>query len=184
VLQYHFNWKTLSAMAGVTWWSFYFRLFPGAIRSPQVILFLRHLLRHIPGKLPVVWDGLATHRSRVVWEFLRQSVGRSGGVPAGLRAGAESGRVSVVPLEAARAAQLLPGDVRSVEHSRPPGAAADASSADSGLRFLGTGRAVPVVISSLIASSWRTKVPFANPVGKLEMSAYKLYAVLSVWRCC
>src|SRR3989454_8940916 len=33
VLQYHFNWKTLSAMAGVTWWNFYFRLFPGAIRQ-------------------------------------------------------------------------------------------------------------------------------------------------------
>jgi hypothetical protein len=27
VLQYHFNWKWLSAMAGVTWWNFYFRLF-------------------------------------------------------------------------------------------------------------------------------------------------------------
>jgi hypothetical protein len=40
VLQYHFNWKTLSAMAGVTWWNFYFRLFPGTIRSPQVIEFL------------------------------------------------------------------------------------------------------------------------------------------------
>jgi len=26
VLQYHFDWKTLSAMAGVTWWNFYFRL--------------------------------------------------------------------------------------------------------------------------------------------------------------
>ena len=43
VLQYHFNWKTLSAMAGVTWWNFYFRLFPGSIRSPQVIEFLQHL---------------------------------------------------------------------------------------------------------------------------------------------
>src|SRR5215469_4434448 len=51
VLQYHFNWKTLSAMAGVTWWNFYFRLFPGTVRSPQVIDFLRHLLRHVPGKL-------------------------------------------------------------------------------------------------------------------------------------
>ena len=37
MLQYHFNWKTLSAMAGVTWWNFYFRLFPGTIRSPQVV---------------------------------------------------------------------------------------------------------------------------------------------------
>ncbi len=33
VLQYHFNWKSLSAIAGVTWWRFYFRLYPGAIRS-------------------------------------------------------------------------------------------------------------------------------------------------------
>ena len=55
MLQYHFNWKTLSAMAGVTWWNFYFRLFPGAIRSPQIIEFLTHLLRHIPGKLLIVW---------------------------------------------------------------------------------------------------------------------------------
>ena len=58
MLQYHFNWKMLSAMAGVTWWNFYFRLFPGAIRSPQIIEFLSHLLRHIPGKLLIVWDGL------------------------------------------------------------------------------------------------------------------------------
>jgi hypothetical protein len=27
VLQYHFNWNLLSAMTGVTWWNFYFRLF-------------------------------------------------------------------------------------------------------------------------------------------------------------
>ena len=57
-MRYHFNWKTLSAIAGVTWWNFYFRLFPGAIRSPQIIQFLAHLLRHIPGKLLIVWDGL------------------------------------------------------------------------------------------------------------------------------
>lgn len=61
-MQYDFNWKTLSAMAGVTEWNSYFRLFPGAIRSPQVVLFFTHLLRHIPGKLRIVWDGLAAHR--------------------------------------------------------------------------------------------------------------------------
>src|SRR5215472_2943332 len=66
----------LSAMAGVTWWNFYFRLFPGAIRSPQIIVFLSHLLRHIPGKLLIVWDGLPAHRSSVVWEFVRQQKGR------------------------------------------------------------------------------------------------------------
>ena len=66
----------LSAMAGVTWWNFYFRLFPGSIRSPQIIEFLSHLLRHIPGKLLIVWDGLAGHRSRITWEFIRQQRGR------------------------------------------------------------------------------------------------------------
>src|SRR3989441_8387402 len=76
VLQYHFNWKTLSAMAGVTWWNFYFRLYPGTIRSPQVIEFLTHLLRHLPGKLLIVWDGLRSHRSRMVWDFVRQQRGR------------------------------------------------------------------------------------------------------------
>ncbi len=76
MLQYHFNWKMLSAMAGVTWWNFYFRLFPGAIRSPQIIEFLAHLLRHIPGKLLIVWDGLPGHRSRATWEFIRQQRGR------------------------------------------------------------------------------------------------------------
>jgi transposase len=67
VLQYHFDW---------TWWNFYFRLFPGAIRSPQIIEFLGHLLRHIPGKLLIVWDGLPGHRSRATWEFIREQRGR------------------------------------------------------------------------------------------------------------
>ena len=70
MLQYHFNWKTLSAMAGVTWWNFYFRLFPGAIKSPQVVEFLQHLLRHLPGKLLIIWDGLRAHRSCLVRDYL------------------------------------------------------------------------------------------------------------------
>jgi transposase len=70
VLQYHFNWKLLSAMAGITWWRFYFRLFPGAIRGPQVIEFLTHLLAHLPGRLPVIWDGLPAHRSRLVQHWV------------------------------------------------------------------------------------------------------------------
>ena len=76
MLQYHFTWKMLSVIAGITFWNFYFRLFPGAIRSPQIIEFLTHLLRHIPGKLLIVWDGLPAHRSRAVWEFVRQLRGR------------------------------------------------------------------------------------------------------------
>lgn len=63
-------------MAGVTCWDFYFRLFPGTIRSRQVIEFLTHLLRHLPGKLLIVWDGLRSRRSRMVWDFVRQQRGR------------------------------------------------------------------------------------------------------------
>jgi len=33
--------------------------------------FLKHLLRHISGKLLVVWDRLPAHRSRVIKDFLR-----------------------------------------------------------------------------------------------------------------
>jgi transposase len=76
VLQYHFTWKTLSVIAGITFWNFYFRLFAGAIRSAQIIEFLNHLLRHIPGKLLIIWDGLPAHRSRAVWDFVRQQRGR------------------------------------------------------------------------------------------------------------
>ena len=60
----------------VTWRNFYFRLFAGGIRSPQIILFLSHLLRHIPGKSLIVWDGLPGHRSRAVWDFVREQRGR------------------------------------------------------------------------------------------------------------
>ena len=72
MLQYHFNWNLLSAAAGVTWWNFYFRLFPGTIGALQVVEFLQHLLRHLRGKLLVIWDGLPAHRSRVVKDFLIQ----------------------------------------------------------------------------------------------------------------
>ena len=70
MLQFHFNWKLLSAIAGITWWRFYFRLFPGPIRGPQVIEFLTHLLAHLPGRLLVIWDGLAAHRSRLVQHWV------------------------------------------------------------------------------------------------------------------
>jgi hypothetical protein len=39
VLQYCFNWHQLSVIAGVTFYRFYCRLFPGTIKGPQVIEF-------------------------------------------------------------------------------------------------------------------------------------------------
>jgi transposase len=41
-----------------------------AFRSPDVVQFLRHLLRYLPGKLLVIWDGAPIHRGRPIKEFL------------------------------------------------------------------------------------------------------------------
>jgi transposase len=42
----------------------------GAYRSHGVVRFLKHLMRHIGGKLLVIWDGSPIHRSRVIKAFL------------------------------------------------------------------------------------------------------------------
>ena len=76
MLQFHFNWKTLSIIAGLTIWNFYFQMFEKSIGSEQVIEFLKHLLRHIPGDLLWVWDRLPAHRSRLTQEFIRDQRGR------------------------------------------------------------------------------------------------------------
>ena len=39
-------------------------------KGPDVVSFLRHLLRHIPGKLLVLWDRAPIHCSKVVKKFL------------------------------------------------------------------------------------------------------------------
>ncbi len=41
-----------------------------SLRGPDVVRFLQHLLRHIPGKLLVIWDGAPIHRAQVVRDFL------------------------------------------------------------------------------------------------------------------
>lgn len=40
-----------------------------------MVHFLSHLMRHVPGKLLIVWDGLRSHRSRRVWDFVREQKG-------------------------------------------------------------------------------------------------------------
>jgi transposase len=76
VLQYNFNWKSLSAVAGLTALSFYFRLYPGSVKSEQVVDFLAALVLHIPQPLMVVWDGLPAHRSRLVRDYIAGLHGR------------------------------------------------------------------------------------------------------------
>ena len=64
VLQYSFNWKLLSMIAGLSFWNFYFRLYPGTIRTAQISDFLGHLRRQFRHQLLIVWDGLQAHRTQ------------------------------------------------------------------------------------------------------------------------
>lgn len=43
-----------------------------AYKGPDVVRFLRHLLRHVAGKLLVIWDGSPIHRAQPVKDFLAQ----------------------------------------------------------------------------------------------------------------
>jgi transposase len=41
-------------------------------KGPDVVRFLQGLLRKLPGKLLIIWDGASIHRSCVVKQFLAQ----------------------------------------------------------------------------------------------------------------
>jgi transposase len=70
LLFHPFSWDNLSVIAGLCWWNFYFKLYEGSIKSPQVIEFLDHLQRHLPGRLLIIWDGAAIHRSGLIRDYL------------------------------------------------------------------------------------------------------------------
>ena len=72
ILQYNFNWDKMSAVAGVTFHNFYFRLYKGSVKSAEVVEFLGALLRHIPGPLTIVWVRLSAHNSRITNDFIVQ----------------------------------------------------------------------------------------------------------------
>jgi transposase len=62
----------LSAMSGITLEGKLLMMEQeGTFKGPDVVWFLKHALRRIPGKLLVIWDGSPIHRSKVVKEFLK-----------------------------------------------------------------------------------------------------------------
>jgi len=63
-------------VAGLRALNFYFRLYAGSVKGPQVVEFLGALIRHIPSPLLVVWDGLPAHRSRLVRDYIDSLDGR------------------------------------------------------------------------------------------------------------
>jgi transposase len=48
----------------------YFRSQDRPINSDDVVGFLEHLLREVPGRLVIIWDGAPIHRSRTIRQFL------------------------------------------------------------------------------------------------------------------
>lgn len=75
-LTFSHAWGKLSVIAGITWWEFYFRLYRGSIKAAQAVDFLGHLRRQLTGKLLIIWDGLAVHRSRRVRDYVEGSEGQ------------------------------------------------------------------------------------------------------------
>jgi hypothetical protein len=120
VLQYCFKWKSLSAAAGLTAWNFYFRIYPGAIESPQVIDFLKATVKAI---LPqFCWSGTGCRRIAAAWWGTTSPRWRVAytGVSGALRAGTQSGRIHLGLLEATRIAQRSPERLLATEPCRPP----------------------------------------------------------------
>lgn len=62
-------------MAGVTKNSFYFRICDGAVRTPFLIAYLKHLRRHLKRKLLVIWDGAPMHKSKATREYILSTKG-------------------------------------------------------------------------------------------------------------
>ncbi|MGA7179592.1 MAG: IS630 family transposase [Thiobacillaceae bacterium] len=76
IIQFHFNWKQLSMMAGLSFTNAYFRFHEGTIRSAQIVEFLKALVKQVGRRLLIVWDGLRAHRSRLVREYVDGLKGR------------------------------------------------------------------------------------------------------------
>jgi transposase len=48
----------------------FLQLRKGTVRSAQIVRFVRHLRRHVRGRVVLIWDGLNAHRSKETREYL------------------------------------------------------------------------------------------------------------------
>lgn len=73
LLRVPLTWDHLSAISAITPAGNLYLMMQGeAFKGPAIVRFLKHLLRHLPGKLLVIWDGLPAHHGAAVREFLAQ----------------------------------------------------------------------------------------------------------------
>ena len=54
----------------------YFHCQDYPLNSEAVVTFLEHLLREVPGRLVIIWDGSPIHRSQTIKEFLTNGAAR------------------------------------------------------------------------------------------------------------
>jgi transposase len=67
----------LSAISAITLdGHLYMMVQTGSFKGATIVRFLRYLLRHIPGKLLIIWDGLPAHRGQEVKAFLAQGAAK------------------------------------------------------------------------------------------------------------
>jgi hypothetical protein len=71
ILKEHLSRDHLSAMSAITLeGKLYMLEQERSFKGEDVVRFLKHLLRQIPGKLLVIWDGSPIHHGRAVKDFL------------------------------------------------------------------------------------------------------------------
>lgn len=75
IIQFHFNWKHLSIIAGLTRTNYLFRFHEGSIKKEQIVAFLKALKAHLKQPLLIVLDGLRAHKSKLVREYLDSTHG-------------------------------------------------------------------------------------------------------------
>lgn len=76
MIQFHFNWKQLSMVDGVSLSNATFRLHEGSIKSPRIVEFLKALVKQVGRKMLIAWDGLKAHLSRLVRDYVDSLEGK------------------------------------------------------------------------------------------------------------
>lgn len=70
-------WEHLSVISAMTpEGKLYTMMQDKAFRGPDIVRFLKHLLRHIRGALLIIWDGLPAHRSQPIKRFLQEGAAK------------------------------------------------------------------------------------------------------------
>lgn len=75
MVQFRFDWKHISLIAGMHLMGVCFRLHDGSIKKQQVVAFLRALKSHLRRPLLVLWDRARAHCSRLVRDYVDSTDG-------------------------------------------------------------------------------------------------------------